>query len=210
MIRILDGRKVSERGIDLNAGKPIPLECFDVTYVGAVLDVYENNGYHDSDFYAVAWDGEKVVDVQYATTRGWTYANFADVDATQEVIGAATAWWLAAMKRTAAYAIRGNKTPYIGATATVVQGRKVKPGTSGLVISLSKRPGYGYQPAYEVALLQVSEKEAVEVRASYLEVTPDPERVERLVRDECAKIDRQHPCWRGLGYQFASAAGIRF
>jgi hypothetical protein len=28
------------------------------SYKGCVLAEYENNGYHDSDFYAVVWDAE--------------------------------------------------------------------------------------------------------------------------------------------------------
>ena len=41
------------------------------TYVGKVLETYEENGYHDSDFYAVVWDDEQncLLHKQYATTR---------------------------------------------------------------------------------------------------------------------------------------------
>jgi hypothetical protein len=59
----------------------------ETTYVGCVLSTYENNGYDDSDFYANVWDeaGQCVKSIQYATTRGWTYPNYATVDATPEV-----------------------------------------------------------------------------------------------------------------------------
>ena len=65
------------------------------SYEGAVLDTYERNGYDDSDFYAVVWNGEAVTDVCYASTRGWTYHNGASVDATPETEAAALAWYRA-------------------------------------------------------------------------------------------------------------------
>lgn len=56
------------------------------TYRGRVLSMFERNGYDDSDFYAVVWSDEqnKPINVEYATTRGWTYANGAQIDATDE------------------------------------------------------------------------------------------------------------------------------
>jgi len=62
-----------------------------VEYEGCVLQTYERNGYDDSDFYAIVWDEAQstVKHVMYATTRGWTYANGADVDATPEAIAKA-------------------------------------------------------------------------------------------------------------------------
>jgi hypothetical protein len=67
-------------------------EAWEVSFEGAVLAVWECNFHDDSDFWYAAWDGEKVVEGTYATTRGWTYANGAVVDATAEVIAAAEAW----------------------------------------------------------------------------------------------------------------------
>ena len=61
------------------------------SYVGAVLETYERNGYDDSDFLAVVWDGEQVTTREYASTRGWTYHNAASVDATPQVREAALA-----------------------------------------------------------------------------------------------------------------------
>jgi hypothetical protein len=59
-----------------------------ITYEGAVLQTYERNGSWDSDFYAIVYDAESdtIKHVQYATTRGWTYPNYATVDATDEVL----------------------------------------------------------------------------------------------------------------------------
>jgi len=62
-----------------------------VEYEGAVLQLFERNGYDDSDFYAIVWDDDEGTTKQvcYATTRGWTYANGATVDATPEVLAKA-------------------------------------------------------------------------------------------------------------------------
>lgn len=55
--------------------------------VGRVISLREANGYHDSDFYATYMrDDGTITEFQYATTRGWTYANGAMVDATDEVV----------------------------------------------------------------------------------------------------------------------------
>lgn len=70
-------------------------DSIETTYAGAVLDVFEMNGYDDSDFCAAVWDGENVRTVTYASTRYWTYRNNAEVDATEDVIAAATEWYRA-------------------------------------------------------------------------------------------------------------------
>jgi hypothetical protein len=69
-------------------------ESHEESWTGCVLALGEHNYYDDSDFYALVWDEEKgnVHEVQYATTRGWTYHNTAKVDATPEVIEKATVW----------------------------------------------------------------------------------------------------------------------
>lgn len=63
------------------------------SYVGRVLETYEENGYHDSDFYAVVWDDEteSILHKQYATTRFYSNGYGAKVDATPEIIAKATA-----------------------------------------------------------------------------------------------------------------------
>ena len=72
-----------------------------VSYRGCVLETRERNYYDDSDFYAVVWDEEKgcVREVDYATTRAWTYRNFARVDATDDVRAKAKAWARAELER---------------------------------------------------------------------------------------------------------------
>jgi hypothetical protein len=63
------------------------------SYVGRVLETYEENGYHDSDFYAVVWDEEteSIIHKQYATTRFYSNGCGAKIDATPEIIAKATA-----------------------------------------------------------------------------------------------------------------------
>lgn len=65
------------------------------SFWGAVLSLYERNGYNDSDFYAVVWDDDNqcIRDIEYGTTRSWTYHNHAEVDATPEVLEKARVWW---------------------------------------------------------------------------------------------------------------------
>lgn len=64
------------------------------TFEGAVLQTFERNGSWDSDFIAIVWDEERqcVREVEYATTRFWTYGNSAVVDATPEVLAKAQAY----------------------------------------------------------------------------------------------------------------------
>jgi hypothetical protein len=77
----------------------------DPQYVGAVLDTREENLAHDSYFHAIVWDGEKVTSVEtHSTAYGGPWPTVT-VDATQETIDAALAWfrprWLAARVREA-------------------------------------------------------------------------------------------------------------
>jgi hypothetical protein len=60
-------------------------------YEGAVLGLRERNGYHDSDFYAMVWNGEAIRSVEYATTR-FGGGGTARVDATAETVEAARAY----------------------------------------------------------------------------------------------------------------------
>jgi len=66
-----------------------------VEHSGFVLSLYESNGYHDSDFYAVVWNPEtqEPENVEYATTR-FPCCNNAIIDATPDVVKAANEWRL--------------------------------------------------------------------------------------------------------------------
>tara|TARA_Y100001933_G_C19010015_1_gene568367 strand:- start:1632 stop:2252 length:621 start_codon:yes stop_codon:yes gene_type:complete len=63
------------------------------TYVGKVLETYEENGHNDSDFYAVVWDDETncLHHKLYATTRFYSNGYGAKIDATPEIVAKATA-----------------------------------------------------------------------------------------------------------------------
>lgn len=102
------------------------------THVGLCLKTFERNGYHDSDFYVTVWNPEtgKPEDIEYATTRGWTYANGASVDATPEVLAAYQAYESARMAAARKlHAERVAAMPEKGKVLRVVKGRKVPVGT---------------------------------------------------------------------------------
>lgn len=100
-------------------------ECGDpqLSYIGAVLGTYERNGYDDSDFIAIVWDGERIRHIRYASTRGWTYHNGVKVDATPEVIAAATEW---------------ARDRYITAAIADAETERVTPSKGRMVRSLTK------------------------------------------------------------------------
>lgn len=67
-------------------GAETPDEVIVTFATGRVLSLREENYRDDSDFYATYMTNEgEFVEVCYATTRGWSYANGAIVDATPEV-----------------------------------------------------------------------------------------------------------------------------
>lgn len=122
------------RGRDPNG--PYDPSEYEVSFEGAVLAEFERNFHDDSDFYAVVWDAEAqdVREIQYATTRGWTYRNSVRVDATDEVRAAAGE--VLARRYSAAAAAKANaeaRVPKLGSRVRVVKGRKVPVGTEGTV-----------------------------------------------------------------------------
>lgn len=103
-------------------------------YKGAVLDRYEQNLAHDSYFHAVVWDGQKVTTVEtHSTAYGGPWPTV-DIDATQDVIDAALAWyrplWL---KRAIRDAERIRAEVQVGRTvrSTTTRGKNV--GVTGTV-----------------------------------------------------------------------------
>lgn len=69
-------------------------EAHEESWTGLVLRIGEHNWYDDSDFFALVWDEEqgKIREIEYGSTRSWTYHNGAKVDATDEVRAKAVAW----------------------------------------------------------------------------------------------------------------------
>lgn len=106
------------------------------SHVGLVLSTGERNGYDDSDFFATVWNPAtgRTEQIEYASTRGWTYPNGAAVDATPEVRALYDAW--VAERAVAARARREARealVPAVGRTVRVTKGRKVPIGTTGRV-----------------------------------------------------------------------------
>lgn len=119
-----------------HCGRMAPLYMI-TEHVGLVLDADgERNGYDDSDFYATVWNPEKGAPEQivFATTRGWTYPNHAEADATPEVVAAFKAWRAECARKAKEHAdAKERRTVRIGKRVKVVKGRKVPQGTEGVV-----------------------------------------------------------------------------
>ncbi len=125
---------------------------FETSYVGAVLETRERNGYDDSDFYAVVFDEDSgtIKNVDYATTRGWTYLNGATVDATPDVIAKASAYASKLrLEDLKARAAADARKPAVGKTVKVVKGRKVPLGTVGEVFWAGEGRSFRPAPRYK-------------------------------------------------------------
>lgn len=118
------------------------------TFAGAVLDVWERNGYDDSDFFAAVWnDAEgRIEQVQYATTRGWTYNNSAAIDATPEVLEKAEAYLAGRIEQlltSAHIADAADPTPGKRVRSTTSRGKNV-----GVVGEVMRREPNRYRSYY--------------------------------------------------------------
>jgi hypothetical protein len=105
------------------------------SYKGAVLTTREENGYDDSDFYAVVWDEAegRTKRVDYNTTR-FAGGGTADIDATPEVIEKASEYvksW--AIKELTEFDEVEAEEPTAGKKVKVVKGRKIPVGTEAVV-----------------------------------------------------------------------------
>lgn len=99
------------------------------SYKGMVIKLTERNGSWDSDFYATVWDDEtqSAHEIEYATTRAWTYCNSATVDASPEIIAKYNAWKQAKNDEiTARLETAKAAVPEKGKELIVVAGRKHK------------------------------------------------------------------------------------
>lgn len=150
--------------------KPCGPLYMETTHVGLVLFTGEHNYHEDSDFYAIVWNVEECrpQEIEYATTRGWTYPNSAKVDATPEVVALYEAYKEEQRRsfceaRDAAEA----KTPRVGKTVKVIKGRKVPVGLQGEVFWCGKdkfkRPQY-YNPTYVLAPLVYNAPERIGIK----------------------------------------------
>lgn len=113
----------------------MPIWDFDgtVSHEGLVIREYENNGYNDSDFYAVVWNEAegKPQSIMFMTTRAGCGRANAAVDATPEVMAAYRRWEAAsAAYQRFEHACRSSVDPTPGKVVRVVDGRGPK-GHSG-------------------------------------------------------------------------------
>lgn len=123
-------------------------------YFGSVLKVWEQNGYHDSDFYCKVWDDkEGVKTIEYDTTRCGGHG-YAVIDASKEVIAKANKW----MARQSYYSqIKkgyGNRPIEKGLVVKVIKGRKVKKGLFVKVLEIREND---YQSYNKRVLVQLNE-----------------------------------------------------
>lgn len=106
------------------------------THHGLCVSDREMNGSWDSDWYMLVWNPEtqEPFEIEFASTRGWTYPCYASrPDATPEIMAAYRAWHDAKCERARlAEEERRAKTPDRGKVVRVVRGRKVPIGTQGL------------------------------------------------------------------------------
>lgn len=154
-----------------------------VSHEGLVISTGEHNFYDDSDFYAIVWDTETNAprEIEYATTRGWTYANSATVDATPEILAAYKTWCRKRDQKTQeARDAKEIATPRAGKAVKVIKGRKIPRGTvakvawygEGRIYGGSARQRYA-TPPMRVGLLINGER--VFTDASNVEVTAQGE-----------------------------------
>ena len=125
----------------------LDLDGFQVeTHRGQVVAKGEYNGYHDSDFYVVVWNGVIAAKIIYGGTSSWTYGNYARIDACQELRASYQAFladereieliaWEIRRDEAAREAIAWEANlPSRGRVVTVTKGRTVPLGTTGEVI----------------------------------------------------------------------------
>lgn len=193
-IKILNGRHLE--GVTLTSTSQLPSECFDITYQGCVLELFERNGRDDSDFIAIVWDEEsqQTREVEYASTRGWTYLNNAWVDATPEVRAKADEYWRRITRATFESAARARaKQPQKGSQVRVARGRKVPRGFEGRVIALEQqRSVFSRKGAAETWALIANDSASWKLPARHLDVIQTDEQIEARVAAELAAFDRRY------------------
>lgn len=181
-------------------------------YLGAVLDIGEENYHDDSDFYAVVWDGERVRRISDGTTR--CYAPTAcRVDATPEVRQAAEDWLASEHypKQIRASLEAKAKEVRVGSIVTVVAGRKLPKGGEWIVTSvvdskfgrgeksvrLAKRGGAGYCSAIPGVQLNDASEWVFTNLDNVAVANPKPVS-EAVVAEESRRAASQR-CWRAVG-----------
>lgn len=165
-------------GVDCEecGAKPMGPLYMRTEYRGAVVETRERNGRDDSDFYAIVWDGAKLTEVTYASTRGWTYPNHAEVDATPEVL-AAVDEWLVAFAYAAAKRDDEKRAATVdkGKRVRVVRGRKVEHGVEGVIFywseaTYSPRFKNGYKQGPDAVKIGIALDDTRDARGRFVNV----------------------------------------
>lgn len=132
---------------------PAEVSDYDRNFYGYVLSTSENNGYHDSDFFATVWDDERgcVRTIEDGTTRFAAPSKYMAPDASAEVREKARAWWAATVGPKQGYnVLMGQRLAIdVGSAVKVVKGRKISKGTTAQVVWKGKDAYYrSYGLAY--------------------------------------------------------------
>lgn len=182
-----------------NSGRPC--ETGSTTYAGAVLGKYERNGAHDSDFCATVWDATSgtVLDIEYASTRSWTYHNGAHVDATDDVRAAAMAWYRERwIESTVEHQTREALKPELRRTVRSLLTRGKNVGVVGVVewFGVDKYRSTRYVTHYRVGIHVEGERDRRYLPADKVEVAfPEPVDVAEI-RTRAATLPE--PAWGGV------------
>jgi len=162
---------------------------FAIEYVVATR---ERNMYDDSDFFATYWDVERkaFVEIEYATTRAWSYENYAKVDAPEEIQAAYQQWLI--WERKVDKKVRLMQlleNPHKGAKVVVARGRKIPKGTEAVVIGDVRKVPSAWSRLPNAMCQILFGKEAWMIKAEYLDVVePAAEMVAQL-----AELEKEIP-----------------
>jgi hypothetical protein len=178
-----------------------------VQYAGAVLGDYEDNGYHDSYWYAILWDAAqgKVITKEYAATAhaggGWS-----QVDATPDVIAKARAY---AAEILTENAIRDHAIVGKGKNVKSLTTKGKAKGAIGIVVRFEDAK---YQSAWsakyspkKVAVIRVTDESNPHCGR---ELYVDPERLE--VTDELTDAIRREYAYAARREAFTSTVTSLF
>jgi hypothetical protein len=126
------------------------------SWTGCVIYTGEHNWHDDSDFYALVWDeqSQSVREIEYASTRGWTYHNGAKVDADADTMAKAQEY-LARQRAAADVKLARIKSsePAIGKEVRSLTTRGKNAGVVGIIRSIEASK---YRHGAKVAVVEVA------------------------------------------------------
>jgi hypothetical protein len=126
------------------------------SWTGCVIYVGEHNWHDDSDFYAVVWDedAQQTREIEYASTRGWTYHNGAKVDADAATLAKAAAYQAKVRRETKILRAKVYAAvPKIGKEVRSLTTRGKNAGVVGIIRSIEDSK---YRYGAKVAVVEVA------------------------------------------------------